>query len=69
MNHDQQLAAFVTGIIHTALDLARERGYPPHVGPLRVDVKAGTWEIGAADTEGSACTVTITPGGGSDGKG
>jgi hypothetical protein len=62
MNHDQQLAAFVTGIIRAALDQAHERGYPPQLGPLRVDIKAGSWSIGAADNEGSACTVTIMPG-------
>jgi hypothetical protein len=62
MNRDQQLAAFVTGIIRAALDQAHEAGYPPHLGPLRVDIKAGSWFIGAADNEGSACTVTIVPG-------
>lgn len=63
MNYDQQLAAFITGIIKAALESAHERGYPPHLGPLRVDIKEGSWAIGAADDHGSACTVTITPGG------
>jgi hypothetical protein len=62
MTSDQWLAGFVSGLVHAALDMARERGLPSDIAGSGVDPETGAWTIEVSTDSGSKCTVTVVPG-------
>ena len=62
MTGDQWLAGFVSGLIHAALDTARERGLPSDISGSGVDPETGAWTIEVGSADHGKCTVTVVPG-------